>query len=170
MGPSGVAVFECGKCTGMWMGQESFHRLAQHARRTAAEQTIPAARPGRKTLRDDAGPEATKTERRWKYRPCAECRSLMVRHNYAKSGVVVDVCRDHGVWFDASELPRILRWLRAGGARPSRSILRRGRAGTSVRPTSSTTNQAVASPDDPWSAMARSAWQAVRELLSGSYR
>jgi hypothetical protein len=41
----------------------------------------------------------------------------MNRGNYGrKSGVIVDLCREHGVWFDAEELDRVLLWLRRGGA------------------------------------------------------
>ena len=41
----------------------------------------------------------------------------MHRRNYGrKSGVIVDTCRNHGVWFDQGELARILRWLKSGGA------------------------------------------------------
>ncbi|MFO7628090.1 MAG: zf-TFIIB domain-containing protein, partial [Prochlorococcaceae cyanobacterium] len=32
-----------------------------------------------------------------------------------RSGVVVDRCRDHGVWLDAGELLQLLEWARAGG-------------------------------------------------------
>lgn len=32
-----------------------------------------------------------------------------------KHGATVDVCRAHGLWFDAGELERILTWVRAGG-------------------------------------------------------
>lgn len=40
----------------------------------------------------------------------------MNRRNYARrSGVIIDACKDHGIWFDADELPRILAWVRAGG-------------------------------------------------------
>ena len=31
------------------------------------------------------------------------------------SGVTIDRCKPHGVWFDADELPRILDWVRHGG-------------------------------------------------------
>ena len=34
-----------------------------------------------------------------------------------KSGVIVDVCQHHGVWFDLHELEDLLRWLRHGGGR-----------------------------------------------------
>jgi hypothetical protein len=46
----------------------------------------------------------------------------MPRLNYGHgSGVIIDVCRDHGIWFDADELARILAWLHAGGGRPPSS-------------------------------------------------
>ena len=32
-----------------------------------------------------------------------------------RSGVVVDRCRDHGLWLDAGELRQLLEWARAGG-------------------------------------------------------
>ena len=42
----------------------------------------------------------------------------MNRRNYGqKSGVIVDVCQHHGVWFDLHELEDLLRWLRQGGER-----------------------------------------------------
>lgn len=170
MGPSGVVAFECGTCAGMWMGQESFHLLTQHSRSKAAEPIIGTPRPEHRSPGHATGPQAAKTARHWKYRPCAECRALMLRYNYAKSGIVVDVCREHGVWFDASELPRILRWLRAGGARPSRSILRRGGAPKPVRRAAPSADHGGTARNDPWSAMARSAWQVLQDLLPGPLR
>jgi hypothetical protein len=42
----------------------------------------------------------------------------MTRRNWGqKSGVIVDVCQQHGVWFDLHELERLLRWMRTGGDR-----------------------------------------------------
>jgi len=36
--------------------------------------------------------------------------------NFARcSGVIVDVCRSHGTWFDAHELHRIVHFIRDGG-------------------------------------------------------
>ena len=38
------------------------------------------------------------------------------RRNYSgASGVIIDLCKTHGIWFDADELARILVWIRAGG-------------------------------------------------------
>ncbi|MEB3332684.1 MAG: zf-TFIIB domain-containing protein [Synechococcaceae cyanobacterium] len=52
----------------------------------------------------------------WRYRPCPSCGALMHRNLHGKrSGVVVDRCRDHGLWLDAGELRQLLEWARAGG-------------------------------------------------------
>jgi Zn-finger nucleic acid-binding protein len=40
----------------------------------------------------------------------------MNRVNYAKrSGVVLDVCKAHGIWFDQDELRRVLAFIASGG-------------------------------------------------------
>ena len=40
--------------------------------------------------------------------PCPECGQLMNRKNFANtSGVIVDVCRAHGIWFDDREVERV---------------------------------------------------------------
>lgn len=50
------------------------------------------------------------------YRPCAACGEMMNRINFAgSSGVVLDACRPHGVWFDPEELARIVAFVRDGG-------------------------------------------------------
>ena len=40
----------------------------------------------------------------------------MHRRNYGRrSGVVLDTCSQHGLWFDQGELDSILDWIRHGG-------------------------------------------------------
>jgi Zn-finger nucleic acid-binding protein len=40
----------------------------------------------------------------------------MNRVNFGtKSGVIVDRCRDHGVWLDGGELRHLFEWMKAGG-------------------------------------------------------
>ena len=40
----------------------------------------------------------------------------MHRRNYGRrSGVIVDSCAGHGLWFDGSELDELLTWVRRGG-------------------------------------------------------
>jgi Zn-finger nucleic acid-binding protein len=56
-----------------------------------------------------------------RYLPCPACRSIMNRKNFGESsGIVVDVCTRHGVWFDAGELPRVLAFVQAGGLERAR--------------------------------------------------
>jgi Zn-finger nucleic acid-binding protein len=52
-----------------------------------------------------------------RYIPCVTCRQLMNRQVFARiSGVIVDVCKDHGVWFDTGEVD----WRPHESAPPSR--------------------------------------------------
>jgi Zn-finger nucleic acid-binding protein len=55
---------------------------------------------------------------------CGKCYGLWLMHrmNFAHcSGVIVDVCRAHGTWFDANELHRIAQFIRGGGLERSRA-------------------------------------------------
>lgn len=47
---------------------------------------------------------------------CVHCGSLMGRQNFRKiSGVLIDICGDHGVWLDAGELEQIRSFIANGG-------------------------------------------------------
>lgn len=99
------AALECPACTGLWLDRSTFEHLAAAARRERAP--LLAARPTPSVPTGAAAP----------YRRCPECNKLMHRRNKGgRSGVLVDVCQAHGLWFDAEELERVLAWLRAGGA------------------------------------------------------
>lgn len=110
-----VSVLECDRCSGLWLGNEVFQHLTERASSDGAE-VDPLfvsihARPANLDL-----PENTRAQQRWRYRNCVVCGKMMTRRNYGRqSGVIIDTCRDHGVWFDADELPRILAWIRSGG-------------------------------------------------------
>ena len=50
------------------------------------------------------------------YIKCPVCGELMHRVNFgAKSGVIVDRCRQHGVWLDGGELRQLFEWMKLGG-------------------------------------------------------
>jgi len=50
------------------------------------------------------------------YVKCPICSKMMNRINFgARSGVVIDRCREHGVWLDAGELRQLCEWMKAGG-------------------------------------------------------
>lgn len=51
-----------------------------------------------------------------RYVPCPDCGELMHRKVWGSySGVVVDVCRHHGTWFDAGEVEKIREYVKLGG-------------------------------------------------------
>lgn len=50
------------------------------------------------------------------YVKCPVCSKMMNRINFgARSGVVIDRCKEHGVWLDAGELRQLSEWMKAGG-------------------------------------------------------
>lgn len=102
-----VTVLECDRCAGVWVGQRIFGLLE-----TRAKQNVelwgepPSPNPGRTGSQPGSS----------FYRACVECGKLMNRRNYGhRSGIIVDVCREHGLWFDLGELDDILAWVRRGG-------------------------------------------------------
>ncbi len=50
------------------------------------------------------------------YIKCPVCSKIMNRVNFGvNSGVIVDRCREHGVWLDGGELRHLFEWMKAGG-------------------------------------------------------
>ncbi len=104
-----VPLHECGRCYGLWLDAATFEHVCRNAEKQAAVLSAPQTLGGGNPL----GPV--------RYLPCPRCSQLMHRTNFARcSGVIVDVCRAHGTWFDANELHRIVHFIRAGGLDRSR--------------------------------------------------
>jgi Zn-finger nucleic acid-binding protein len=60
--------------------------------------------------------ERGRTNESIRYKKCPECGVLMNRINYAAmSGVVIDQCKEHGMWLDNGELVHLMEWRKAGG-------------------------------------------------------
>ena len=105
-----VPLHECGKCYGLWLDTASFEHVCRNAEQKAAALG---------SAQSVGGPAALAPVR---YVRCPQCNELMHRLNFARcSGVIVDVCRAHGTWFDANELHRIVHFVRAGGLDRSRA-------------------------------------------------
>lgn len=81
-----------------------------------------------------------------RYKKCPECGILMNRVNYsAMSGVVVDQCKDHGMWLDNGELVHLMEWKKAGGqllAEQKEKALQQERTRETNRPATSFTGTA----------------------------
>ncbi len=103
------SVLECVRCAGLWVSAETFRLL----REKAAAAADPA--PGPELLKSRAPRPAAQSAGPI-YRRCPVCSTMMSRFNYGHvSGILLDRCPQHGMWFDASELDAALGWVRAGG-------------------------------------------------------
>lgn len=108
-----TALDECSKCFGIWLDRTTFEQICRDSEAQAAVLGSPCAANSGGSLQPV------------RYVPCPHCRELMQRVNFAKcSGVVVDVCREHGTWFDMNELHRIVQFIRSGGLDKARDVER----------------------------------------------
>jgi Zn-finger nucleic acid-binding protein len=103
---------ECSRCEGIWADATSLQQICADREQQAA--VLGVAAPLEKM--DSEGVEET-----IRYVPCPACNKLMNRVNFANcSHVVVDVCSQHGTWFDKDELRRIVEFIRGGGLEQAR--------------------------------------------------
>jgi len=94
----GSRIYLCPECHGLWLKSDEFNFLVSK-RDVYKDESIPK-KYERKPL--SGGKPAAM------YVPCPVCNSLMNRQNFKKiSGVIIDICKKHGVWLDAGELDQI---------------------------------------------------------------
>jgi len=102
-----VVVDECMSCRGLFLDQIAIQRVVTDRRQARAEALLGALPTSITYDRQPAGKMYVK---------CPVCRVVMNRKLFAAgSGVIVDVCRTHGTFFDIGELPRIIEYVRQGG-------------------------------------------------------
>jgi len=98
---------ECRRCDGLWADAETFENVCASRESQAAVLGL---------IADRHRAAENKNPVKVNYVPCPDCRQLMNRSNFARSsGVIIDLCKNHGAWFDAEELPRIIEFVRQGG-------------------------------------------------------
>jgi Zn-finger nucleic acid-binding protein len=114
---TGWPVHGCRRCGGVWVGNETLDGLIETAATTGERVSVAGTgQVHRRQLPKGSmsGPVV--------YRRCAECKTPMTRRNFARiSGVVVDVCGEHGTYFDAGELEDVLAFVQSGGLAAARS-------------------------------------------------
>lgn len=93
-----VVLLGCGDCAGIWLENAS----AQLALKTLDRRVTDLAR--RASARAQTAPSKDARVN------CPDCKKPMPR--VARSGVDLDVCMEHGTWFDRGELEIILNGLR----------------------------------------------------------
>jgi len=94
---------DCGRCGGQFVDHALLRDLLDQ--REAYGRVAPRPPPKHNPLSTPL-----------RYIPCPLCAEIMLRKNFGRSsGVIIDVCTKHGVWFDRGELPRVLDFVEAGG-------------------------------------------------------
>jgi Zn-finger nucleic acid-binding protein len=107
-----VAMRECEQCLGLWLAVSAFAAICADREQQSAVLGLASPAPT----------HAVRKTSKVQYVPCPECSQLMNRINFARcSGVIVDVCKGHGTWFDHDELSRIVEFIRDGGLEASRN-------------------------------------------------
>lgn len=102
-------LYDCGQCGGQFVEHAALAALLDDSR--AAQDTIQKHTPRRNPL-----------QQKVRYRPCAVCHSMMNRKNFGgASGIIVDVCAPHGMWFDRGELDAVLSFVAQGGLERARA-------------------------------------------------
>ena len=102
---------ECSACGGVWLEAVAFEKLIK----SRDEQAVVLSGSG-PYLEIEAYSHRTGALEAPRYLPCPDCGQLMNRKNFADtSGVIVDVCKAHGLWFDRDELGRIIQFVTKGG-------------------------------------------------------
>jgi Zn-finger nucleic acid-binding protein len=107
-------LFECGECHATWLDSDTFTKLCanREAHGAVADMLGPKI----------VGPKAT-TQTGVRYLPCPACQKVMNRENFGhRSGVIIDVCKGHGVWLERGELHAVLAFVDAGGLERARRM------------------------------------------------
>lgn len=101
----GLHVHQCGACRGTFVDAQNLRRLEQ----LEAPAATLALAPGKV-------PKGTKHAAPVVYIRCPGCAEVMNRVQFGRfSGIVVDVCREHGTFFDADEMERARTFIAGGG-------------------------------------------------------
>ncbi len=108
----GIEIHRCIGCAGLWLDPGELESMVDDPGPTSAD--LPKLREGMKDVRVPTGPV--------RYRKCPRCTQVMARRNYGShSGVVVDECRQHGMYLDPGEFEAIETFIKLGGLALERS-------------------------------------------------
>jgi Zn-finger nucleic acid-binding protein len=96
-------VMACDTCSGLFITHETFDVMQEKSQRTLLSLAV------------NDGPKRA-LEKTFSYARCPVCKTWMNRKNFAGiSGVIVDTCGYHGIWFDLGEMERIMDFIARGG-------------------------------------------------------
>ncbi len=101
-------LYECSACASTWLTTESFQELCLNREQRGLVATL---------IGSDAPPKTpSSAAEAVRYVHCPTCSKIMNRANFGhRSGIIVDVCKGHGVWFEFGELSGVLTFIESGG-------------------------------------------------------
>jgi Zn-finger nucleic acid-binding protein len=106
------SLFGCEECSGTFVPHEVFEMMQE--KRDGVVFTVDPLKKAQHS-----------NEEYVKYVRCPICRTIMNRRNFADiSGVIIDTCKGHGVWFDAGELDKVMEFIARGGLEKARELAR----------------------------------------------
>jgi Zn-finger nucleic acid-binding protein len=98
-----MSVDECDRCGGLFLTPAMLDRIV-------------AVHDGSTGLRLALPKRAVQREANVQYLRCPVCAKFMNRQAFGRfSGVIIDVCKADGMWFDAGELAEVIRFVQQGG-------------------------------------------------------
>lgn len=122
----GLSLMECRICAGLWIDNVIFQQLLDQALHA---DDLAGGGLQEEFSRQLTAKPATSAPRG--YLPCPVCNALMLRQNFEhRSGVILDYCKLHGIWFDADKLTRLISWVHCGGIEAARTDRAREEART----------------------------------------
>jgi len=103
-----IVVDECAACLGVFLDHVAIKRVVVDRAQARAEALLGALPRVEVNALPAAGQKM--------YLPCPVCAVVMNRRLFATgTGIIIDVCRTHGTFFDAGELPLIIEFVMNGG-------------------------------------------------------
>jgi Zn-finger nucleic acid-binding protein len=101
-----VSFHECPSCSASWLTADAFSRLcSSREERGQLAALVSGGEIGPRPVNDAV-----------RYVRCPVCGNMMNRQNFGRrSGVIIDVCKGHGVWFEQGELHAVLAFIERGG-------------------------------------------------------
>jgi Zn-finger nucleic acid-binding protein len=109
-----LVVDECHRCQGVFLDHVAIQRVITD-RKQARAQSLLGALP--------TGTVSSLPPTHKMYVKCPCCRTIMNRRQFATgAGVIVDVCKQHGTFFDIGELPQTIDFVMKGGLEKAERI------------------------------------------------
>ena len=103
-----VVIDECERCLGLFLDHVAVKRVIADRARARAEALLGALPKAEIRVMPKPGEKM--------YLKCPTCHTVMNRKQFAHgAGIVVDVCKAHGTFFDAGELPAVIEFVSQGG-------------------------------------------------------